>query len=246
MDRSRTVNTKFWVDPFIEELTPKEKLLFLYLLTNPKTNMLGIYEVSIRKISFETGLTQQEINKAFITFTEKNKCYFLDNYVVIPNFLKNQKMNPNMLKSAKKEFENVPNDIKNTLFGNSSKGFERVTKGFEMVRKIEKEIEKEIENEIVDKKTPFEIVLEDCENSEYNPQIKTSFKHFINVLRDRCKTLSKIDKQINIKTYYELVSDYGKEKLGLELEKADLWLEEKGGNKKDLNLFIRRWLKNNY
>jgi hypothetical protein len=54
-DKLRSVNTRFWEDPFVEELTPSEKLLFLYLLTNPLANLLGIYEITIKRISYDTG-----------------------------------------------------------------------------------------------------------------------------------------------------------------------------------------------
>ena len=53
MSKLRSVNTAFWSDPWVEDLTPSEKLLYIYFITNEKTNMLGIYELSIKKISFE-------------------------------------------------------------------------------------------------------------------------------------------------------------------------------------------------
>ena len=149
-NKLRSINTKFWEDPWIEELNPKDKLLFLYLLSNSKTNMLGIYEVSLSKISFETGLTKQEIGKAFEGFERVNKAFYIDNYVVLANFLKNQKYNTNMKKSATKEFSNLPKLLKDKLSCNDSEGFERLIKGFEMLSKIEVEVEDEIEEEYKD------------------------------------------------------------------------------------------------
>ena len=35
MAKQRYINTKFWRDSYIEDLDPIEKLLFLYLLSNP-------------------------------------------------------------------------------------------------------------------------------------------------------------------------------------------------------------------
>jgi hypothetical protein len=68
MEKLRSVNTKFWNDPFIETLDNKEKLLFLYLLTNPLANILGIYEISLSRISFDTGLTIDTVEKALKGF----------------------------------------------------------------------------------------------------------------------------------------------------------------------------------
>jgi len=73
MSKLRSVSTAFWSDPFIEELTPSEKLLYLYFITNEKTNMLGIYELSIKKISFETGLNKETVLKALESFERINK-----------------------------------------------------------------------------------------------------------------------------------------------------------------------------
>ena len=86
MSKLRSVSTAFWSDPFIEELTPQQKLLFLYLITNEKTNMLGIYEASIKKISFETGLKDSDILMFFKICEQKSKIKYIGNYVVLMNF----------------------------------------------------------------------------------------------------------------------------------------------------------------
>jgi hypothetical protein len=147
MDIRRSVNTKFWSDAFIEELDAKEKLLFLYLLTNEKTNMLGIYEISVKRISYETGLTKEEIIKAFEGFERVRKAFFFDNVVFLPNWIKNQSMNTNMMKSARVEYDSFSNDLKNRLLAKGFKGFESLSKGCQTLPKKEEEKEKENEKE---------------------------------------------------------------------------------------------------
>ena len=42
----RLVYTEFWQDPKVmEEMTPEDKYFYLYLLTNPCTNMIGVYRI---------------------------------------------------------------------------------------------------------------------------------------------------------------------------------------------------------
>jgi len=147
MDIRRSVNTKFWSDAFIEDLEPKEKLLFLYLLTNDKTNMLGVYEISIKRISNETGLTKEEIIKAFEAFERVRKAYYFDNVVFLPNWIKNQSMNTNMIKSARAEYESLSKDLKIRLITKGFEGFESLSKGWVTLPKKEKENEKEKEDE---------------------------------------------------------------------------------------------------
>ncbi len=153
-NKLRSVNTKLWEKPWIEELSPKDKLLFIYLLTNSKTNMLGIYEVSVSKMSFETGLTKTEIKKAFEGFQTLEKVYYINNYVLLPNFLQNQSLNSNMKISALKEYDKLPNSLKSSISMNASEGFESLCKGFEMLSKVEVEDEREYEKEGEGEKQP--------------------------------------------------------------------------------------------
>lgn len=154
MSKLRSINTAFWSDTWIETLEPNYKLLFLYLVTNEKTNMLGIYEASIRKISFETGLDTETVQKGLKEFERVSKVKYENNYIILVNYMKHQKYNTNMKKSAIDCYNNLPKELKiNGLEvdkSNASKGFERLSKGFGMVSKIEVEDEVEIENEVED------------------------------------------------------------------------------------------------
>lgn len=150
MAKLRSVSTAFWSDPFIEDLTPIEKLLFLYLITNEKTNMLGIYEASDRKISFETGIDSESISNALKRFETLGKVKRVDNWVILVNFLKHQSFNTNMKKSAIDTYNDLPKEMKikglDVDKSNPLEGFERLLKGFGMVRKVE--VEYEVEDEL--------------------------------------------------------------------------------------------------
>ena len=163
MSKLRSVNTQFWSDPWVEDLTPSEKLLYLYFITNEKTNMLGVYELSIKKISFETGVDKSTIEKALKGFERVRKVKYTNNYIVLLNFTKHQHYNTNMKKSAIDVYNLLPKELKpNDLYiekDNPSEGFERVVKALGMVRKVEVESEDESETELEDeektKKTVF-------------------------------------------------------------------------------------------
>lgn len=57
----RTIRMSFWNNPFIEDMPPEQKLLYLYLFTSPNTNNLGVLSVTVRKIAFETGLDEDDV-----------------------------------------------------------------------------------------------------------------------------------------------------------------------------------------
>ncbi len=139
----RSVNTGFWSDPFIEELTSQEKLLYLYLITNEKTNMIGIYEVSFRRISYDTGIKKEAIENALKRFEKLKKVYYKDNHIVLVNFLNHQNFNTNMKKSAIDCYNDLPDSLKvqdvKASKENPLEGFERIRKGYGMVSKEEDE-----------------------------------------------------------------------------------------------------------
>lgn len=92
MAEYRTIKMSFWNDPYIEELEPKAKLLFLYLFTNSYTSNIGVLELTRRKIAFETGLTTQDVDKTLDAFERDGKvvCDKAHNLIMVVNFIKNQ------------------------------------------------------------------------------------------------------------------------------------------------------------
>ena len=174
----RSVNTRFWDDPFIEELNPSEKLLFLYLLTNSLTNLLGIYEITIKRITFDTGLTRETILKALKGFESVGKVFYIDGFIVLPNFLKNQRLNPNMVKNAISEFNDLPEWLKNRILNNSSgttpNGLETISNALQTIRKEEGEEEEGNEEEVNLPEDDFKPII--LEWMQYKAEKKQSYK----------------------------------------------------------------------
>ncbi len=74
MARYRYVYTDFWNDPkVIEEMTPEDKYFFLYLLTNPNTKQIGIYEITKKQIAFDMGYSLESVNSLFDRFINHHK-----------------------------------------------------------------------------------------------------------------------------------------------------------------------------
>ena len=68
----RTVTTDFWLDSKVEEMGSIAKFVLLYLLTSPKTNLAGCYEVSYKRLSNDTGLTAKQAENAIAELCEAN------------------------------------------------------------------------------------------------------------------------------------------------------------------------------
>lgn len=94
------IETKFWSDSYVSNLNPKEKLLFLYLLTNSYTNVAGIYELEMKYIVLETGLKKKEIEKIIQKFSADDKIFCVKGFFWVKNFRKYQNFGNSKIKAA--------------------------------------------------------------------------------------------------------------------------------------------------
>ena len=70
----RSVQLSFWSDIKVtDEFTPEDRYFYLYLLTNPHTNLSGCYEISEKQISREMGYTTDSICGLIKRFSETHK-----------------------------------------------------------------------------------------------------------------------------------------------------------------------------
>ena len=91
MGIKRIVDTAFWTDGKVDEFTPEDKYFMLYLLTNPFTTLLGIYEISVKQVAFQLGYSIEAVNVLLERFESKYKIIVYSketNEVAIKNFLR--------------------------------------------------------------------------------------------------------------------------------------------------------------
>lgn len=67
----RTVSLSFWTDTkVIDDFTPEDRYFYLYLFTNPHTNLAGCYEVSTKQMAYETGYSKETVEGLLVRFSE--------------------------------------------------------------------------------------------------------------------------------------------------------------------------------
>lgn len=115
MSKGRYVKTNFWRDTYIVELDTTQKLLFLYFLTNPATNLSGVYEIDLRLVSLDTGIQQKQIEKVLQKFMADDKMHYQNGWLIIKNFIKNQRFNDSMRRGAEKELSDLPQWLQGVL-----------------------------------------------------------------------------------------------------------------------------------
>jgi hypothetical protein len=91
MGIKRIVDTSFWTDGKVEEFSPEDRYFMLYLLTNPQTKQLGIYEFSVKRAAYELGYSMDVVNVLLERFETKYKLIVYSketNEIAIKNFLR--------------------------------------------------------------------------------------------------------------------------------------------------------------
>jgi len=85
MANFRQIHCSIWKDPWFIDLTPTEKLIFIYFITNDMSTLSGIYEISISVIVFETGIRRAYIEDALKRFAKDRKVYYEDGIIWVKN-----------------------------------------------------------------------------------------------------------------------------------------------------------------
>ncbi len=106
-----SVQVCFWENNDVQKLSDQAKLLAIYLLTGPHSNMLGCFRLPEGYITEDLRWNSKAVNKAF---QQLNKIQFLtrdeiSSWIVVHNFLKwNAIQNPKQGIGVEKIFNTVP------------------------------------------------------------------------------------------------------------------------------------------
>ena len=121
MAKNRLINTKFWTDSYIiDTLNPIDKLLFLYLITNPYTDISGVYELSLKIMAVETGIDRENIEKVILPRFEKDeKILYRNGWIAIKNFKKHQVLNPKVIRGMIEGLNRAPKELREWIENDS-------------------------------------------------------------------------------------------------------------------------------
>lgn len=66
----RNIHLSFWQDTKVtDDFTPEDRYFYLYLLTNPHTNLCGCYEISTKQMANEMGYDAKKVGKLIDRFS---------------------------------------------------------------------------------------------------------------------------------------------------------------------------------
>lgn len=176
MAKNRMINTRFWADSWIVSLDPTEKLLFLYLLTNERTNLSGIYELPLRYIAVETGIDREMIERILTRFENDGKVQYIDGWIYLKNFQKYQnKKNPSIKLGIKREMSSLPASVLSRITNekqSNEKGTTRIPLGNEKVHLTKPNLTKP---NLTKERTPAQVSRDFFHSKELQKSILESF-----------------------------------------------------------------------
>lgn len=111
MSKQRYVQDSFWTDPYIEKLTPDEKLVFLHLLTNPQCNCAGVYELRAKRLSYETGYDVEVVENILNRFVRDNKIIRHNDWIIMVNHLKHQYLGSKTAEGVNRIIKETPIEV---------------------------------------------------------------------------------------------------------------------------------------
>lgn len=69
----RNIQMSFWTDTKVsEDFSPEDRYMYLYLLTNPYTNLCGCYGIGYKQIAYDTGLDVKKIKNILRRLQEEH------------------------------------------------------------------------------------------------------------------------------------------------------------------------------
>lgn len=112
--KARQIQARFWDDNFVQEATWQARYVFIYLLTCLPINMSGVFQLTDKKIVFETGLSEPDFLIGKEELVLNKKVLFCDGWVFVVNAFKNCKVwkSESNWNSWKEEWSKVKQEVR--------------------------------------------------------------------------------------------------------------------------------------
>lgn len=88
MSKQRIIKDEIWDDEWFYDLDPSEKLIWIFLLTNPRSNIAGVYKINTRWIANLTGFDKDVVKTILGRFVSDGKIVYEDDWIALVNFYK--------------------------------------------------------------------------------------------------------------------------------------------------------------
>ena len=105
----RSIDQRYWTDPYVESLSATEKLVYIHLFSSAHTNLVGVFQASRRMIAFQTACPG--VDAALERFRRDGKAIIDGGEVWLASYIRHQcTSSPKMLAAMRAQLAKVESD----------------------------------------------------------------------------------------------------------------------------------------
>ena len=227
----------FWTDiKVVEDFEPADKLVFLYLMTNPHTNLSGCYEIGMSQMVLETGYPKDKVKKIIDRLEKTLKVIRYDantREILIINWYKhNWTDSEKFRKPLLKEINEIKNDQFRQYLLDRFKGIDTVSirygYGMDMVlNQVGMGMDTTVT--VTDTDTVSVTDSDSVSVPEEEQEVKHKYGQYSHV-RLTDKDIATLNKK------------YGEDNTKAAIEFLDAYIEDKGYKSKNHKVAMERWV----
>jgi len=104
-----------WNDEWFYDLSPNQKLVWVFLLTNPRNNIAGVYQMNPRWAAGLIGISADEYSLCIAYFEESKKIIKHGDWIILVNFSRHQSNNPKVEAGVLRILGELPKEVAQLL-----------------------------------------------------------------------------------------------------------------------------------
>lgn len=115
----RSIDQRYWTDPYVESLSATEKLVYIHLFSSAHTNLVGVFQASRRMIAFQTACPGPDVDAALERFRRDGKALIDGGEVWLASYIRHQcTSSPKMVAAMRGQLAKVESDaIRKAIIG---------------------------------------------------------------------------------------------------------------------------------
>lgn len=107
----RSIDQRYWTDPYVESLSATEKLVYIHLFSSAHTNLVGVFQASRRMIAFQTACPGPDVDAALERFRRDGKAVIDGSEVWLASYIRHQcTSSPKMVVAMRGQLAKVESD----------------------------------------------------------------------------------------------------------------------------------------
>lgn len=111
MSKQRYVRDEIWSDEWFYSLDATAKLVWLYLLTNDKCNVAGVYKLNRVWASKTLSIKKDRLDTILEGMKSDFRCILYDDWIILVNFYKHQSKSPKIKAGIKRILSELPRQV---------------------------------------------------------------------------------------------------------------------------------------